>query len=222
MVKSSFSKHTSDKIVSSLALLCVGVCLAVWAEAVTDWIAVTLGVLALLYAVAGIIRFVRARSSERTTGALFFIILSFAAGLLLVTRTDFVKNAISFIIGFYIVLTSATQFLNIHDLRSRLKEKVGSYFWPVVGMTVGFLCLTGQFIVPDQLARLTGIVLIIYAIVYLIGALTIRKRRDEVKKEINRAFGIQEAEIIKTSSKPKKSTKSSTKTSSNSSKKSKK
>ena len=185
-----------DKIVSPVALLCVGICFVVWADQVTEWIAILLGFVALIYAAVSIAKFIKTAPEKRTTLSLFYIVLSACAGILLVSRAGFVKEAISFVIGIYIILTCSVQLLNISTARRKTDLKVGSYLWPTLGIVIGILCISGQFIIPNELARLTGIALIIYAIVYLAGFTIFKK---EVKKSASHKerARIEEATIIK-------------------------
>ena len=185
-----------DKIVSSIALLCVGVCFVVWADKVTEWIAILFGVFALIFAIVKIVQFFRTDPEKRTTLQLFYVILSAAAGVLLVSRANFIKEAISFVVGVYIILTCAVQSLNIASLRRHTGLMVGSYVWPVIGIIVGSFCVGGQFIIPDELARLTGAVLIIYAIVYLTGFAVVRSAVKQASIKPSRAK-IEEAVIVK-------------------------
>ncbi|MBQ7802596.1 DUF308 domain-containing protein [Candidatus Saccharibacteria bacterium] len=191
MAKKS-SNNNTDKVISSVALCAVGICFVVWADEVTEWLAVFLGVVALIYALVGLFRFLRADPEVRTTLSLFYVILSFAAGILLVSRASFIKEAISFIIGIYIILTSSVQLLNLTDARRKLGVKFGSVLWPAIGIVVGLLCVTGQFIIPNELARLTGIVMIIYSIVYITGILSAKV----VEKEVDPTRRIKEGEIV--------------------------
>ncbi len=185
-----------DKIVSSIALLCVGVCFVVWADKVTEWIAILFGVIALIYAAVKAIKFFQTDPEKRTTLPLLYVILSAAVGVLLVSRANFIKEAISFVVGVYIILTCSVQLLNISSLRRRTSLLIGSYVWSVIGIIVGALCVGGQFIIPDELARLTGVVLIIYAIVYLTGFAIVRSavKKSDVSKE---HVKIEEAVIVK-------------------------
>ncbi|MBR3204511.1 DUF308 domain-containing protein [Candidatus Saccharibacteria bacterium] len=219
MMNKTFFKITTDKIISGIALFCVGICLIIWAEQVTDAIAIVLGVLCLLYSVIGLVRFLKTPSKTRTTFSLFLVVLAFAAGLLLVAKTDFVKNAISFLVGFFVTLTSAISLVSVFEVRKKTDLKLGSFIWPIVGLLVGILCISGQFIVPDQLARLTGVVLVVYSVVYLAGLFTVA---SEIKA-LGKTAKIQEGEIVKdkTSKKSKSSRSSKSSSGSKSSKSSK-
>ncbi|MBR3594708.1 DUF308 domain-containing protein [Candidatus Saccharibacteria bacterium] len=201
-----------EKIVSAFALIAVGVCFVVWADKVTEWIAIALGVLALVAATIHAVKFFKTEPEKRTTTGLFSIILVAAVGVLLVSRADFVKDAISFIIGVYIILSCAIQMMSISALRHRTKLLLGSYTWPVIGIIIGVLCVTGRFIVPDALATLTGVALIFYGVVYLLGLVTIEKAMKTTKakasqKKIAEATIVKEAkeaEVVKPSHKTKK------------------
>lgn len=198
------SSSKLEKTVTSIALLCVGVCFVVWADKVTEWIAILFGVIALVYALVRFIKFIKTEPEKRTTLPLFYIILSAAAGVLLVSRANFIKEAISFVVGIYIILTCSIQLLGISGLRRRMGVLVGSLAWPVIGIVVGILCITGQFIIPDELARLTGVVLIIYAIVYLTGLFVVesavkKSKNNHEYKKIEEAVIVKEEKDLKTS-----------------------
>ena len=197
------SSSNLEKIVTSIALLCVGVCLVVWADKVTEWIAIAFGAIALVYALVKFIKFIKTDPEKRTTLPLFYIILSAAAGVLLVSRANFIKEAISFVVGIYIILTCSIQFLDISNLRRHTGLLLGSLAWPTVGILVGVLCISGQFIIPDELARLTGAVLIVYAIVYLTGFIVVNAavKKSKSTKDVKK---IEEAVIVK-EAKPEKS-----------------
>ena len=184
-----------DKIVSSIALLCVGICFIVWADQVTEWIAIIFGAIAIFYSLAKFIKFFKTTPEKRTILSLFYIILSAATGVLLVSRAGFIKEAISFVIGIYIILTCSAQLLKISTLRYKTGLKLGSYLWPAIGVFIGMLCISGQFIIPNELARLTGAALVIYAIVYLTGFAVLKTEKKQNKKTEH--LQIEEAIIVK-------------------------
>ncbi|MBQ6396445.1 DUF308 domain-containing protein [Candidatus Saccharibacteria bacterium] len=186
-----------EKIVTPLALLAVGVCFVVWADEVTEWIAVLLGACAVLYALFAFVKFLKSAPELRTTLSLLYIILSFSVGILLVSRASFIKEAISFVVGVYVILSSSVSLLNLSSLRRKTGLPAGSYIWPVIGLVVGFFCITGQFIVPNELARLTGAVLVVYALADLISIFTLKSLKKQAEKDFDEALGIKEGKIVK-------------------------
>ena len=200
-VKSYLKKLTADRFVSAFALFCIGICCIIWAEQVIDAIVVVLGVVALVFAATNLIKFLRAAPGSRTTLSLFVVLMSFVFGLMLVFRTSLVKDAISFFVGLYIILTSAVNLMDLLSLSRRVSLNPSAFLWPVLGLLVGFLCVSGQFVVPDQLARLTGFVLVIYSVVTIFGLLSV--------SSFLKTAEIQEAVVVEPSSKSSKFKKSS-------------
>ena len=201
-----------EKILSAVALLIVGACLVIWSDKVTKWIAIALGVISLIVAAVRVAKYLQASPENRPLFGLFGIVPLTVIGIVLVTKADFVKEAISFIVGFYIVFSCMTQLMTLSALRRR-DVPTKSYFWPVVGVIIGILCIVGRFIVPNALVAVAGIALIVYAVVYLIGLGMMNNIIKEAKprpshKEVVETSTIQEAEIIK---KPAKKTKQKTK-----------
>jgi len=193
-----------EKIATPVALLAVGICFIVWADAVTDWIALAFGICALVFATYRLVRFFKANPEIRSTTDLLYIVLGFATGILLVSRADFIKEAISFVVGVYIILSSTTSLLNISALRRKTNTLVGSYVWPAIGLVVGALCISGQFIVPNELARLTGVVLVVYALADLISIFTLKSLKKQAEKDFDEALGIQEGKVVKKKPQKKK------------------
>lgn len=200
------SSSKSEKILTSLALIGIGICLVIWADKVTDWILIVSGAIALVFAFVKLIAFLNIDPKKRTNLPLFQIILSAIVGILLVTRSDFIKEAISFIVGIYMIMTCLIQLFGISTIRRKTGVFFGSLVWPVLGIIVGILCITGRFIIPDEIARLIGVALIVYAVIYLTGTIAIESyiKKTGIKSEHKK---IEEAVIVK----EEKSSKSSTK-----------
>ncbi len=195
------SSSKPEKIVTSIALLFVGICFIVWADKITDWIATLFGILALFYAFVKTIKFVKTEPEKRTTLPLIYIVLSAAVGIMLVSHADFIKEVISFAVGIYIILTCSVQLLGM----SKVRHRNGSLVWPIIGIVVGVLCITGHFIIPNEIARIIGIALIIYAIVYLTGTLSIESTAKKSSKKHDYKK-IEEAVIVKEAKTKKAST----------------
>lgn len=201
-----------EKIISALALITIGVCLILWADKITKWFAIGLGVFALVVAAARAVKYFKAKPSQHTSGNLFSIVLVAVVGLLLVSRADFVKEAISFVVGVYIILSCSVQLVILSSLRRQSAATSRAFVWAIIGIIVGILCIIGKFIVPDALTTIAGIALVVYGVVYLLGLITIQKviktaKPKSSQKKIAEADIVKEAkeaEVVKPSPKTKK------------------
>ena len=191
-------KEKISEIASVLALFAVGVLLAIFADEILDWISVILGALAIAYSVITLLSYIKMKQKERHESTLLIIVLAAASGIVLISKSGFIREMISFVIGVYIIITSALQLSMILDFRRLTGTKTRSIILPVVGIIIGALCISGDILIPDELTRLTGVFLAIYSVVYLIGMVMISKDEKKAKNHPK----IQEGEII--AEKPKK------------------
>lgn len=191
-------KEKISEIASVLALFAVGVLLAIFADEILDWISVILGALAIAYSVITLLSYIKMKPKERHESTLLIIVLAAASGIVLISKSGFIREMISFVIGVYIIITSALQLSMILDFRRLTGTKTRSIILPVVGIIIGALCISGDILIPDELTRLTGVFLAIYSVVYLIGIVMISKDEKKAKNHPK----IQEGEII--AEKPKK------------------
>ncbi len=191
-------KEKISEIASVLALFAVGVLLAIFADEILDWISVILGALAIAYSVITLLSYIKMKPKERHESTLLIIVLAAASGIVLISKSGFIREMISFVIGVYIIITSALQLSMILDFRRLTGTKTRSIILPVVGIIIGALCISGDILIPDELTRLTGVFLAIYSVVYLIGMVMMSKDEKKAKNHPK----IQEGEII--AEKPKK------------------
>ena len=191
-------KEKISKIASILALFVIGVLLAIFADEILDWISVILGALAIAYSVITLMSYIKAKPKERQESTLLMIVLAAASGIVLISKSGFIREMISFVIGVYIIITSALQLSMILDFRRLSGVKTRSIILPVIGIIIGTLCISGDILIPDELVRVTGVFLAIYSVVYLIGMIMLSKDEKKAKSHPK----IQEGEVI--AEKPKK------------------
>ncbi len=197
------NEKVSD-IVSAVALFVVGMALAIYADEVLDWISVILGALAIAYATITLISYLSTKPKERRESSIFMIVLAAAAGIVMISKSTFIREMISFVVGVYIIITSALQLSTILDFKRLTGAKIRSLILPILGIFVGGLCISGDILVPDSLARITGIFLALYAVIYLTGLFMFRAEEKKVKTNYPK---IQEGEIVEEAKSEKKSTK---------------
>ncbi|MBQ6605712.1 DUF308 domain-containing protein [Candidatus Saccharibacteria bacterium] len=193
-----------SEIISAIVLFFVGVLLFVYSDKILDWISVILGALAIAYAVITLLSHISAKPKDRREVSIFLVVLAAATGIVLISKSTFLREMISFIVGIYIILTSALQLSLILDFKRLTGVMIRSIILPIVGIILGALCVSGDLLVPDALTKYTGILLAIYSIIDIVSILLFSHAEKTVKTHAK----IQEGEIV---SEPSKSEKKSTK-----------
>ncbi len=193
-------QEKTREIVSAGVLFFVGILLFAYADKILDWISVILGALAIAYAVITLLSYIGAKPKDRRETSIFLIVLAAAAGIVLISKSTFIREMISFIIGIYIILTSALQLSAILDFKRLTGIKIKSIILPILGIIIGAFCISGDLLVPDALIQYTGILLSIYSVIEIASILLFSKEEKKAKKSTPK---IQEGEIISESPKEK-------------------
>ena len=191
-------QEKTREIVSAGILFFVGILLFAYADKILDWISVILGALAIAYAVITLLSYIGAKPKDRRETSIFLIVLAAAAGIVLISKSTFIREMISFIIGIYIILTSALQLSAILDFKRLTGIKIKSIILPILGIIIGAFCISGDLLVPDALIQYTGILLSIYSVIEIASILLFSKEEKKAKKSTPK---IQEGEIISESPK---------------------
>ena len=154
------------KLSESLVSICMaifGVCLVAWADNVTNIISMLLGIVVIVYGVTRIINYLH--DKDNITDLIFGILVLVIGGVL-VFRASFLKELISFIIGIYILISSASSFVYV---MKNNKENKNSIILSIIGIVIGLLCILGKFLIPDIMLQLVGILMIIYGVVNIVN-----------------------------------------------------
>ena len=181
------------EVASAVVLFFVGILLFIYADKILDWISVIFGALCIAYSVITLLSHISAKPKDRREVSIFLIVLTAAAGIVLISKSTFIREMISFVVGIYIILTSALQLSMILDFKRLTGVMVKSIILPVLGIIIGAFCISGDFLVPDALIQYTGILLSVYSIIDIVSILVFSKEEKKVKKSTPK---IQEGEIV--------------------------
>ena len=186
------------EIISAVVLFFVGILLFIYADKILDWLSAILGALAIAYAVITFLSHVSTKPKDRRESSIFLIVLAASAGIVLVSKSTFIREMISFVIGIYIILTSALQLSAILDFKRLTGIKTKSVILPIIGIIIGAFCISGDLLVPDAMIQYTGILLSIYSIIEIISVILFSNEKKKAKKSTPK---IQEGEIVSESPK---------------------
>ena len=133
------------EVISAGVLFFVGILLFIYADKILDWISVILGALSIAYAVITLISHISAKPKDRKEASIFLIVLAAAAGLVLISKSTFIREMISFVVGIYIILTSALQLSMILDFKRITGVMIKSSILPILGIIIGAVGISGDF-----------------------------------------------------------------------------
>lgn len=158
------------KLSESLVSICMaifGVCLVAWADNVTNIISILLGIVVIVYGVTKIINYLH--DKDNITDLIFGILVLVIGGVL-VFRASFLKELVSFIVGIYILISSASTFVYV---MKNNKENKNSIILSIIGIVIGLLCILGKFLIPDIMLQLIGVLMVIYGVMNIVNVFLI-------------------------------------------------
>ena len=170
-------KNIISSLLILIALFIFGLSLVIWAENVTNIVSIVFGCITIIYGLAILIDYIRKDIKTLNDNLkLIFGIITIVLGGILVFKTDFLKELISFIIGIYVVLTSLLKLQETMNVQKSLGIKLTkNIIISVVEIIIGVLCIFGKFIVPDFFVKFIGIMLMIYSVLGIYNQIIISK-----------------------------------------------
>ena len=159
-------RKLSESIVS-ICMAIFGVCLVAWADNVTNIISILLGIVVIVYGVTKIINYLH--DKDNITDLIFGILVLVIGGVL-VFRASFLKELVSFIVGIYILISSASTFVYV---MKNNKENKNSIILSIIGIVIGLLCILGKFLIPDIMLQLIGVLMVIYGVMNIVNVFLI-------------------------------------------------
>ncbi len=167
------SKKLKD-IFLSLGLLVVGICLLLWAEKVTNTVSIILGIVAIIYSGTILVPALKNKKGDNSEIALAAVL--FVAGLVLLIKPSIIGETISFVIGIFIIIMSASKLKANLDLKKSKNNNLGMIL-SIIGFIIGLMCLLGKLIIPDLILKFIGVMLIIYSATNIIDTIILPSKK---------------------------------------------
>ncbi len=167
------------EILMNIGILVFGILLTMYADKITNIVSITIGILAILYAVGGFVKYFK--NSERKVSdniELVYAITMLVVGGILIFRVDFLKNLVSFVAGIYILISSFMKLNESIQIGKKIENKLtGSIILSCIGVFIGLMCIVGKFLLPDMIIKYVGILLIVYGIINIINFIMLRRNK---------------------------------------------
>lgn len=166
-------KEKISDVLVGLFITIFGICLVAWADNVTNILSTLIGVAFLLFGIVRIINYYK-NKDICSPFELIFAIISLVFGGVLLFRSSFLKELISFIVGIYMVLSSLNAIANVLYIQKRINQKMTkSLVMNIIGCVIGVFCILGKFILPDLFLQFIGIMMAVFGVMSIVSTLLI-------------------------------------------------
>ncbi len=171
-------------VLSSVILGIVGVLLILWSEVVTDVISKLVGLFLIVASMVNFYEFYKSdKQSIYVRSKLIYGIISLIAGIVFFTKPGLIKDLISVVVGFYILLAGSMKIREALMLKNAGIDKwVTPFILAVIEIVCAVLCIFGNLIVPDLVIQFIGVILVIYAIIDIVNAISVNQTNAKVTK----------------------------------------
>ena len=164
-------------IIVDVILLILGVCLIIWADKVTNAISIAIGSLFILYALYNFIDYYRAKPEEKHIVNLITGLAMLIAGIFLCTNTGFIKEALSFVVGTFIVIISLIRLQDSLKLRKSSSSYQLPLYMAIIGVLAGTLMIIGKIFITDIFMQVIGVFIVIFALSNMAGHITLSRAK---------------------------------------------
>jgi uncharacterized membrane protein HdeD (DUF308 family) len=170
----------------NIILLALGICLLIWADQVTSFISIAIGVTFAVYAFYNFIAWARVenRTASDTPKLITAIALGIAGGFLII-QNGFIKEVISIIVGVFLLIESIFRMQDAINSKKFNPNYKNALTLAVIGVVCGALCVFGKLIIPNLMIQILGVLLIIFAFVDMTGGIMVGKSAKTAAKTVN-------------------------------------
>jgi uncharacterized membrane protein HdeD (DUF308 family) len=176
-------KFDLKEILISIGLVILGALLIFFADKVTTAMSIAIGICIIGLAIYNAVGFFR---KTKTSLYLFLAIIELAIGIFFVAKSDFLKEGITYLFGFYILIASLAELFEAIKISKATDENMlPSYILAGLGILISIFCFTTKIIVPDMFLKMFGVLIAVFGIVHLISMAMIGSLKVRIEKADN-------------------------------------
>lgn len=182
-----FKRSFQLSIYSSLVFIILGLLLAFFSNMTIALLAFILGLCLIAGSLKYLCDYVKNDTGMFDLGC-FIIML--VLGLIVMFRYDFFAGILPFILGFIILISSASKLQMSLVFRQEKKEWILSCVLASLGCVLGLLFIFNPFKSALLITQAIGIYMVVYGIIDLVECLVLKKNIDELHKSIKKKVKI--------------------------------
>ena len=190
------SRFFKSSIISSLALVALGILLIIESEATIITISYVIGGFLIALGVIAILKYFHSASRiDDSKLDIIYGVVCVILGVIIITNPQAIASIIPFIIGFIIIVNSATKLQYSLELKKEGNDLwVSTLIVSVIMTLCGVVLIFNPFKGAVFITRMVGIFILIYAVLDIVSTLIIKKNLNIIKEAIEES--VTEAEIV--------------------------
>ena len=193
-MKSLINSFFRSSIISSISLIAFGALLIVQSEATIITISYIIGAILIALGVIAGLRFFKSKDTKNDLDIIYGVVC-IILGIVVIKNPEAIASIIPFIIGFVIIVNSATKLQYTLELkREKNKLWLSTMLLSIIMLVCWIVLIFNPFKGAVLLTRVVGIFIVIYAVLDIISTIVIKNTYNQIRKGIKE--NIKEADII--------------------------
>ena len=193
-MKSLINSFFRSSIISSISLIAFGALLIVQSEATIITISYIIGAILIALGVIAGLRFFKSKDTKNDLDIIYGVVCIILV-IVVIKNPEAIASIIPFIIGFVIIVNSATKLQYSLELkREKNKLWLSTMLLSIIMLVCGIVLIFNPFKGAVLLTRVVGIFIVIYAVLDIISTIVIKNTYNQIRKGIKE--NIKEADII--------------------------
>ena len=190
-IKKGFMRLFSASLISSIVILVLGIFLFIQPDTVIRMISIVLGIIILIPGIVSLIDYFKTKNYANLITGIVTVLIS----LILIIDTELVASILPFILGIYFVVNGINRLTYAMELRRQnVSNYVSSFVFSLLIMITGIVFIIDPFKGALAITKISGIFMIIYALLDITNAIVIKRGISEVTDMKNAIIEVEAVE----------------------------
>ncbi len=188
-------KNLNYSLLRIVCALVVGLILVLFTDRAGEYLVITLGVVFVVPALAGIITYF----VQRHKGNMYFPLEgvgSLLFGLWLIVMPDFFANLLTIALGIVLMLGGIQQIVSLLYLGRSMKVSIGFYIVPALILIAGIVAVFSPKDMRFIVFMILGISSLVYAFSEMVTWFVFKRRMKDVTRHARKYVDVEDAEIV--------------------------
>ena len=190
-------KYLTATIISSIILIALGFLLIFKARDVMFTLSYVVGAILVALGTVAIIKFLeKAKKQEPTELEAIYGLISIVLGIVVISHPQAIASIVPIVLGIGIIINSANKFDYSLQLKAaKISVWKSTMLIAIISTLCGIVLLFNPFAAAEAATKVIGVFIIVYALLDIISAFTVRKTVNHVSTAFKQ-IDVQDADVV--------------------------